>query len=242
MILAELAKEAGLLNSVINFIHGSKRSVDFLINELRVKAISFVGSTKAGEYIYAQGSARGKRVQANLGAKNHAVMLPDSNKNHALNAITGAAFGAAGQRCMALSTLITLPDTKPWLADLVNRARALKARPGFDAESDLGPVISPESKARIEELVTSAEADGAKILLDGRGYKPEGYSDGNWVSDSIPVHTNQRSCSVNGYLLGWTYNHLWSQAVNALLQRRDFWSCPSLRGCKGSRRCDYHHQ
>ena len=188
MILAELAKEAGFPNGVVNVIHGSKRSVDFLINEPRVKAISFVGSTKAGEYIYAQGSARGKRVQANLGAKNHAVVLPDSNKNHALNAIAGAAFGAAGQRCMALSTLITLPDTKPWLADLVDRARALKAGPGFDAESDLGPVISLDSKARIEELVASAEADGAEILLDGRGYKPQGYPDGNWVSKSFPAH------------------------------------------------------
>ena len=185
MILAELAKEAGFPNDVINVIHGSKTSVDFLINESRVKAISFVGSTKAGEYIYAQGSARGKRVQANLEAKNHAVMLPDSNKNHPLNAITGAAFGAAGQRCMALSTLITLIDTKPWLADLVNRARALKTEPGFDAESDSGPVISPESKARIENLVTSAEADGAKILLDGRCYKPEGYPDSNLVSGLV---------------------------------------------------------
>ena len=209
MILAELAKEAGFPNGVINIIHGSKRSVDFLINEPRVKALSFVGSTRAGEHIYAQGSARGKRVQANLGAKNHAVILPDSNKNHALNAITGAAFGAAGQRCMALSTLMTLPDTKPWLADLVDRAKALKAGPGFDAESDLGPVISRDSKARIEELVASAEADGAEILLDGRGYKAEGYPDGNWVSDSFPTHTIQRSCSVKGSFLGWTYNHLW---------------------------------
>ena len=242
MILAELAKEAGFPNGVINIIHGSKRSVDFLINEPRVKAISFVGSTKAGEYIHAQGSARGKRVQANLGAKNHAVILPDSNKNHALNAITGAAFGAAGQRCMALSTLITLPDTKSWLADLVDRAKALKAGPGFDAESDLGPVISPDSKARIEELVASAEADGAEILLDGRGYKPEGYPDGNWVSDSFPTHTIQKSCSVKGSFLGWTYNHLWSQAVDALLQGRSFWSRACLCGRKGSGRCNNHHQ
>ena len=117
-------------------------------------------------------------------------MLPDSNKNHALknhalNAIARAAFGAAGQRCMALSTLVTLPDTKPWLADLVDRAKALKAGPDFDAESDLGPVISTESKASTEGLIANAESDGAEILLDGRGYKPGGYPDGNWVSVSF---------------------------------------------------------
>ena len=187
IILAELAEEAGFPNGVINIIHGSRRAVDFIINEPRIKAISFVGSTSAGEYIYAQGSARGKRVQANLGAKNHAVMLPDCNKNHAISAITGAAFGAAGQRYMALSTLVMLPNTKPWLTDLVDRARGLKVGPGFDAETDMGPVVSPDSKARIESLIASAESDGAEILLDGRGCKPERYPDGNWVSDSFPV-------------------------------------------------------
>lgn len=100
MILAELAREAGFPSGVLNIVHGSARTVDFIIDEPAIKAISFVGSNKAGEYIFTRGSERGKRVQANLGAKNHAAVLPDCNKNHAINALVGAAFGAAGQRYM----------------------------------------------------------------------------------------------------------------------------------------------
>lgn len=182
MILAELAREAGLPDGVLNIIHGSKRAVDFIIDEPAIKAISFVGSNKAGEYIYTRGSANGKRVQANLGAKNHAAVLPDANHNYTVNAITGAAFGAAGQRCMALSTLVTVGETKDWLADIVERAKALNVNGGFEEGADLGPVISPHSKKRIEDLIASAEEEGATILLDGRGYKPEKYPNGNFVS------------------------------------------------------------
>jgi malonate-semialdehyde dehydrogenase (acetylating)/methylmalonate-semialdehyde dehydrogenase len=107
MIIAELCRRAGFPDGVINIIHGGKRAVDFIIDDPVIKAISFVGSNQAGEYIYERGSALGKRVQANLGAKNHALIMPDANKNLALNSIAGAAFGAAGQRCMALSALVT---------------------------------------------------------------------------------------------------------------------------------------
>lgn len=182
MILAELAAEAGFPPGVINIVHGAAKTVDFIIDEPRIKAISFVGSNKAGEYIYTRGSANGKRVQANLGAKNHAAVLPDCNKNHALNAIAGAAFGAAGQRCMALSTLVMIGETKDWVPEIAERARGIKMDGGFEEGADLGPVISPESKRRIEELIASAEEEGATILLDGRGVKPEKYPDGNWVS------------------------------------------------------------
>ncbi|KAJ5729831.1 Methylmalonate-semialdehyde dehydrogenase [Penicillium malachiteum] len=185
MILAELAKEAGFPPGVINIVHGSARTVDFIIDEPAIKAISFVGSNRAGEYIYTRGSANGKRVQANLGAKNHAAVLPDCNKNHALNAITGAAFGAAGQRCMALSTVVMVGETKEWLPEIAERAKALNVNGGFEEGADLGPVISPESKKRIEELIASAEAEGATILLDGRGCKPEKYPNGNFVGPTI---------------------------------------------------------
>ena len=181
MILAELAEKAGYPPGVVNIIHGSAKTVDFIIDDPSIKAISFVGSNKAGEYIYTRGSAQGKRVQANLGAKNHAAVMPDCNKNHALNAITGAAFGAAGQRCMALSTLVMVGETNAWLPELAERAKKLKVDGGFEEGADLGPVISPQSKARIEGLIASAEEEGATILLDGRGYKPEKYPDGNWV-------------------------------------------------------------
>ena len=185
MIIAELCKKAGFPDGVVNIVHGGAKTVDFIIDEPAIRAISFVGSNKAGEYIFTRGSAQGKRVQANLGAKNHAAVLPDANKNHALNSIAGAAFGAAGQRCMALSTLVMVGETKDWLPELAERAKALKINGGFEADADLGPLISPQSKKRVEDLIASAENEGATILLDGRGVKPEKYPNGNWVSHQL---------------------------------------------------------
>lgn len=185
MILAELAQKAGFPDGVLNIVHGASKTVDFIIDEPAIKAISFVGSNRAGEYIFTRGSANGKRVQANLGAKNHCAVLPDANKQHALNSIVGAAFGAAGQRCMALSTLVMVGETKEWLSELAESAKSLNVNGGFEKGADLGPVISPQSKQRIEDLIASAEEEGATILLDGRGYKPEKYPNGNWVGPTI---------------------------------------------------------
>ena len=182
MILAELSREAGYPDGVINIVHGSAKTVDFIIDEPAIKAISFVGSNKAGEYIYTRGSAKGKRVQANLGAKNHAAVLPDCDRNHALNAIAGAAFGAAGQRCMALSALVMVGETHKWLPELAEKAKDLNMNGGFEEGADLGPLITPQSKERIESIIATAEKEGATILLDGRGHKPEKYPNGNWVS------------------------------------------------------------
>jgi malonate-semialdehyde dehydrogenase (acetylating)/methylmalonate-semialdehyde dehydrogenase len=195
MILAKLSREAGFPPGVINVIHGAAKTVDFILDEPAIKAISFVGSNRAGEYIFTRGSANGKRVQANLGAKNHAAVLPDCNKNHALNAIVGAAFGAAGQRCMALSTLVMVDGTKEWLPELAERAKKLNVNGGFEEGADLGPVISPRSRKRIEDLIASAEKEGATILLDGRGYKPEKYPNGNWVAPTIITNvTPEMTC------------------------------------------------
>ncbi|KAK0734274.1 Aldehyde/histidinol dehydrogenase [Lasiosphaeria miniovina] len=185
MILAELCQKAGFPSGVVNVVHGAHSAVNFILDEPAIKAISFVGSNKAGEYIFTRGSANGKRVQANLGAKNHAAVLPDCNKNQFINAVVGAAFGAAGQRCMALSTLVLVGETKEWLPDIAERAKALQVNAGFEDGADLGPVISPQSKQRIESLIASAETEGAKILLDGRGFKPAKYPNGNWVAPTI---------------------------------------------------------
>jgi malonate-semialdehyde dehydrogenase (acetylating) / methylmalonate-semialdehyde dehydrogenase len=184
MILAELAEKAGFPAGVVNIIHGSAKAVDFILDEPLIKAVSFVGSNKAGEYIYKRASENGKRCQANLGAKNHAAVLPDCNKNHALNAISGAAFGAAGQRCMALSTLVFVGETKDWAPEIAERAKQLSMNGGFEEGADLGPVISPQAKQRIEDVIASAEKEGATIVLDGRGKKPEKYPNGNWVGIS----------------------------------------------------------
>lgn len=196
MIIAELCKESGFPAGVVNIIHGGVRTVDFILDEPAIKAISFVGSNRAGEYIYTRGSANGKRVQANLGAKNHAVLLPDSRKNHAINAIIGAAFGAAGQRCMALSVLVMVGETKGWVSNFVEQAKGLSMNGGFEKGTDLGPLISPQSKQRVEDLIRSAEEEGATIVLDGRWQKPEKYPNGNWVSG--PRTT---TCGSKGVLL-----------------------------------------
>ncbi|KAF2719929.1 Methylmalonate-semialdehyde dehydrogenase [Polychaeton citri CBS 116435] len=195
MILAELAEKAGFPPGVINVIHGSAKAVDFILDEPKIKAISFVGSNKAGEYIYQRASANGKRVQANLGAKNHAAVLPDCNKNHALNAIAGAAFGAAGQRCMALSTLVFVGETQDWAPELAQRAKQLSMNGGFEEGADLGPVISPQAKERINDLIASAEKEGATIVLDGRNQKPANYPNGNWVGPTIIANvTKDMTC------------------------------------------------
>lgn len=185
VILADLARQAGAPPGVVNIVHGAAPTVDFILDEPRIKAISFVGSDKAGKYIYTRGSANGKRVQANLGAKNHAVLLPDANKNFALNSIVGAAFGAAGQRCMALSALVTVGSAREWVAEIAERAKALNVGGGFVEGVDVGPVISPQSKERIIGLIDDAEANGATILLDGRKYVNEDFPNGNFVGPTI---------------------------------------------------------
>lgn len=185
MVLMELAQKAGFPKGVINVVHGAHDTVNYLLDTPIIKAISFVGSNQAGEYIFEKGSSNGKRVQANLGAKNHAVVLPDSDKETTLEAITAAAFGAAGQRCMALSALVLVGETIDWLHELVERAKRLRVDGGFEPDADLGPVVTPQSKLRINKLVASAETEGATILLDGRGFRHEKYNNGNWVAPTI---------------------------------------------------------
>ncbi|CAG2100389.1 unnamed protein product, partial [Medioppia subpectinata] len=130
MIFMEMLEEAGVPPGVVNVIHGQHKAVDFICDHPKIQAISFVGSDTAGKYIYARGSANGKRVQSNMGAKNHGVIMPDANKDHALNQLAGAAFGAAGQRCMALSTAVFVGETKEWINDLVEKAKKLKVNAG----------------------------------------------------------------------------------------------------------------
>lgn len=185
MYLAELARQAGCPPGILNIIHGQHRAVDFILDHPDIKAISFVGSDKAGQYIYSRGNANGKRVQANLGAKNHAIVVPDANKNRTVGAVAGAAFGAAGQRCMALSVLVTVGPAKEWIPDIVEAAKNLKVSAGFEKGADLGPVISKESQKRVFDLITSAEEEGANIVLDGRNFKSEEYPNGYFVGPTV---------------------------------------------------------
>jgi len=185
LYLAQLAKEAGLPDGVLQVVHGGKPVVDKICTHPDIKAISFVGGNMAGEYIHEVGSQNGKRVQANLGAKNHAVILPDASRASTIRALAGAAFGAAGQRCMALSTLVLVGDAKEWIDDIVAEAKSLNVGNGFDPKADLGPVITKESKERITGLVGEAVKQGASLDLDGRGVSVPDHPDGNFVGPTV---------------------------------------------------------
>jgi len=185
MMLVEMLQEAGLPDGVVNVIHGEHEAVDFICDNPDIRAISFVGSDQAGKHIYERGCRNGKRVQCNMGAKNHGVIMPDANKENTLNQLAGAAFGAAGQRCMALSTAVLVGEAQNWLPELVERAAKLRVNAGTEPDADLGPVISPKAKARIHHLIESGIREGAKCLLDGRGVKVQGYENGNFVGPTI---------------------------------------------------------
>ena len=185
MMLAELAMEAGLPPGVLNVVHGTHDIVNGICDHPDIKAVSFVGGDAAGRHIYARAGATGKRVQCNMGAKNHAVVMPDADPEATANALTGAAFGAAGQRCMAISVAVFVGDSDAILDAIVAKGKALKVGPGIDPEVDVGPVISPAAKVRVETLIQSALDQGARMLLDGRGAAPPGYEKGNFVGPTV---------------------------------------------------------
>ncbi|CAB3375961.1 Hypothetical predicted protein [Cloeon dipterum] len=185
MMLVQMLKDAGCPDGVVNVIHGTHDSVNFICDNPDIKAISFVGSDQAGKYIYERGSKNGKRVQSNMGAKNHGVVMPDANKENTLNQLSGAAFGAAGQRCMALSTAVFVGEANNWLPELVERAKKLKVNAGHVPGTDIGPVISPQAKQRINGLIQSGVDEGAKLILDGRNLVVPGYEKGNFVGPTI---------------------------------------------------------
>ncbi|WP_456023180.1 CoA-acylating methylmalonate-semialdehyde dehydrogenase [Pseudomonas protegens] len=185
MLLVELAIEAGVPAGVLNVVHGGKDVVDGLCTHKDIKAVSFVGSTAVGTHVYDLAGKHGKRVQSMMGAKNHAVVLADANREQALNALVGAGFGAAGQRCMATSVVVLVGAAKQWLPDLKALAQKLTVNAGSEPGTDVGPVISKKAKARILDLIESGIKEGAKLELDGRDIKVPGYEQGNFVGPTL---------------------------------------------------------
>lgn len=189
--LAELLKEAGLPDGVFNVIQGDKEAVDILLTDPRIQAVSFVGSTPIAKYIYETGSANGKRVQALGGAKNHALIMPDADVQNTVNALLGAAFGAAGERCMALSVAVVVGDemANKIVSALIPRVKDLKIGAGIlednQPENDLGPVISKEHKAKIENYITQGVEQGATLCVDGRNYKVANYENGYFIGGTL---------------------------------------------------------
>lgn len=182
--LGELALEAGVPPGVVNMVHGGPDTVNFICDAPEIQAISFVGGNQAGDYIYSRGAANGKRVQANCGAKNHCVVMPDAEKEQAISAILGAACGACGQRCMALSVAILVGEARAWLPAIIDRAKSLKPDIGTK-NPPFGPLITKESRDRAERIITASEKMGAKIAVDGRGCTVEGYPNGFWLGATV---------------------------------------------------------
>jgi len=184
---AELLKQAGLPDGVFNIVNGDKEAVDALLTDPDVQAVSFVGSTAVGEYIYTTGTGHGKRVQALCGAKNHMVVLPDADMEQATDALMGAGYGSAGERCMAISVAVAVGDetADDLVGRLAPRVNALRVAPHTDNEAEMGPVISAESKARIEDYIAQGVDAGAELVVDGRGLSLQGFEGGFYMGGSL---------------------------------------------------------
>jgi malonate-semialdehyde dehydrogenase (acetylating)/methylmalonate-semialdehyde dehydrogenase len=185
MRLCELALEAGIPPGVLNVVHGGEAVVNAICDHKDIKAISFVGSTRVGTHVYNRASLAGKRVQCMMGAKNHAIVMPDANREQTLNALAGAAFGAAGQRCMAVSVAVLVGEARQWIPELVEKAKVLKVSGGTEKGADLGPLISRAAHDRVSSLIERGVADGATLALDGRKPAVPGYEKGNFIGPTI---------------------------------------------------------
>jgi malonate-semialdehyde dehydrogenase (acetylating)/methylmalonate-semialdehyde dehydrogenase len=185
--LAELYKDAGLPAGVINVVNGDKEAVDALLEDQRVKAVGFVGSTPIAQYIYATAAAHGKRAQCFGGAKNHMVIMPDADLEMAADALIGAGYGSAGERCMAVSVAVPVgkETADALVAKLEERVKGLKVGHSLEKGVDFGPVVAPSAKERIEGYIQAGVEEGASLLTDGRGYTVEGYEGGFWVGPTL---------------------------------------------------------
>lgn len=190
LLVAELALQAGLPPGVLNVVNGDKEAVDTLLTDPRVKAVSFVGSTPIAQYIYTTGCAHGKRVQALGGAKNHAVVMPDADIANAVNALMGAAYGSCGERCMAIPLVVAVGDATAdaVVAALKTEIAKMKVGPGTDASCDMGPLVTQQHFQKVKGYVDQGVAEGATLVVDGRGVKVSGHENGYFLGACLFDH------------------------------------------------------
>ena len=189
IFMAQLLKEAGLPDGVFNVVQGDKVAVDGLLEHPDVKAISFVGSTPIAQYIYSRGAELGKRVQALGGAKNHMVVMPDADIEQAVDGLIGAAYGSAGERCMAISVAVLVGDVADKIVPLLaERAKNLKIKNGLELDAEMGPIVTRQALERIEGYIDIGVKEGAKLVVDGRGYKVPGHEQGFFTGGSLFDH------------------------------------------------------
>ena len=187
MRLAELMIEAGLPAGILNVVNGDKEAVDTLLTDPRVMAIGFVGSSAIAEYIYSTGCAHGKRVQCFGGAKNHMIVMPDADIDQAVDALIGAGYGSAGERCMAVSVAVPVGEKTAdiLVQKLIPRVESLKIGPSNDPQADYGPLVTKAALSRVKEYVDIGMKEGAKLVVDGRGFKLQGYENGNFMGGCL---------------------------------------------------------
>ncbi|NCW50585.1 MAG: CoA-acylating methylmalonate-semialdehyde dehydrogenase [Betaproteobacteria bacterium] len=200
LMIADLLHRAGLPDGVFNVVQGDKEAVNALLHHPLVQAVSFVGSTPIAQYIHQEASARGKRVQALGGAKNHLVVMPDANLDQAVDALIGAAYGSAGERCMAISVAVAVGDIADSLvAALAVRTKALVVKDGMEADAEMGPLVTAQHRAKVESYVAQGLAEGAKLIVDGRGMRVATREDGfflggclfDQVSESMRIYQEE---------------------------------------------------
>ncbi|CAI8736843.1 CoA-acylating methylmalonate-semialdehyde dehydrogenase [Pseudomonas sp. IT-P294] len=226
VLMARLLTEAGLPDGVFNVVQGDKTAVDALLQHPDIEAISFVGSTPIAEYIHQQATSRGKRVQALGGAKNHMIVMPDADLDQAADALIGAAFGSAGERCMAISIAVAVGDVGDALiAKLLPRIDQLKVGNGMQGDSDMGPLVTAEHKAKVEGFIDQGVAQGAQLIVDGRGFKVPGAENGFFVGatlfDNVTTEMSIYQQEIFGPVLGIVRVPDFASAV-ALINAHEF--------------------
>ena len=234
----ELLEKTGLPKGVVTLVNGGKAVVDALIGHPKVRAISFVGSTAVAKYVYAQAAANGKRAQCQGGAKNHVIVLPDADMQMATQIISDSAFGCAGQRCLAVSVAVTVGEAQKTFRDsITDAASKLRVGNGLEDGVQMGPVITPQSKERVESLIGLGEKQGAKVLLDGRNSKIPKYESGNFVKptilDDVPASSELADTEIFGPVLSLVHADGMDDAL-AFLERSAYGNQASLFTSSGS--------
>ncbi len=234
----ELIEKTGLPKGVVNLVNGGKAAVDALLDHPKVRAISFVGSTPVARYIYSRAAQQGKRCQCQGGAKNHVIVLPDADMQMATQIISDSAFGCAGQRCLAVSVAVTIGEAQKTFRDsIADAASKLKVGNGLEDGVQMGPVITPQSKERVESLIGLGEKQGAKVLLDGRKAKISKLDGGNFVKptilDDVPASSELTDTEIFGPVLSLVHADSMDEAL-AFLERSAYGNQASLFTSSGS--------
>jgi malonate-semialdehyde dehydrogenase (acetylating)/methylmalonate-semialdehyde dehydrogenase len=241
--LIELIEQTGLPAGVVNLVNGGKPAVDALLDHALVRAVSFVGSTPVAKYVYTRGSASGKRVQCQGGAKNHVVVLPDADPETTTRIIADSAFGCAGQRCLAVSVTITVGEAQDWFRDsIASTAAALKVGNGLDSATQMGPVISAASRDRIVSLIGQGTGDGARAIVDGRVHSNGGNGTfvGPTVLDGLPASSGLMGTEIFGPVLSVVHADSVDQAID-LIERSAYGNASSIFTSSGASARKFRH-